>query len=284
MEIENFTDVTEESEETRRSRRRQLAQQAIVLAVQSRWEEAAEANRQIVEVAPEDAEAYNRLGKAYTELGRVADARQAYENALRADPANLIAQRNLERLSRISESEAADLAKKASRKLDPRFFMEETGKTALVMLESRAQPEVLATVTAGEQVNLEQQDGQLLVTTADGTTLGRVDEQLSTRLSRLIQTGNQYQAGVVGVDDNGVRIIIRETYQAPENVGRISFPPRVSETLPRPYLREGLVRRAADDEDEDELDADMVDVDAEDDEEDESSDFSGYHETTLEES
>lgn len=284
MEIENFTDVTEESEETRRSRRRQLAQQAIALAVQSRWEEAAEANRQIVEVAPEDAEAYNRLGKAYTELGRVADARQAYENALRADPANLIAQRNLERLSRISESEAADLAKKASRKLDPRFFMEETGKTALVMLESRAQPEVLATVTAGEQVNLEQQDGQLLVTTADGTTLGRVDEQLSTRLSRLIQTGNQYQAGVVGVDDNGVRIIIRETYQAPENVGRISFPPRVSETLPRPYLREGLVRRAADDEDEDELDADMVDVDAEDDEEDESSDFSGYHETTLEES
>ena len=284
MEIENFTDVTEESEETRRSRRRQLAQQAIVLAVQSRWEEAAEANRQIVEVAPEDAEAYNRLGKAYTELGRVADARQAYENALRADPANLIAQRNLERLSRISESEAADLAKKASRKLDPRFFMEETGKTALVMLESRAQPEVLATVTAGEQVNLEQQDGQLLVTTADGTTLGRVDEQLSTRLSRLIQTGNQYQAGVVGVDDNGVRIIIRENYQAPENVGRISFPPRVSETLPRPYLREGLVRRAADDEDEDELDADMVDVDAEDDEEDESSDFSGYHETTLEES
>lgn len=284
MEIENFTDVTEESEETRRSRRRQLAQQAIVLAVQSRWEEAAEANRQIVEVAPEDAEAYNRLGKAYTELGRVADARQAYENALRADPANLIAQRNLERLSRISESEAADLAKKASRKLDPRFFMEETGKTALVMLESRAQPEVLATVTAGEQVNLEQQDGQLLVTTADGTTLGRVDEQLSTRLSRLIQTGNQYQAGVVGVDDNGVRIIIRETYQAPENVGRISFPPRVSETLPRPYLRGGLVRRAADDEDEDELDADMVDVDAEDDEEDESSDFSGYHETTLEES
>lgn len=284
MDIEELTSGSEYSDEERRASRRQLQQQAIALAVQSRWQEAVDVNRQIVELARDDAEAYNRLGKAYTELGRISEARGAYESALQADPANLIAQRNLDRLSRISESEAAELAKKATQKLDPRFFMEETGKTGLTRLIEPAAASVLATVTAGDQVKLDQQDSRLQVTAMDGTYLGRVEERLAARLARLIQGGNQYQAGVVGIDDTSVRIIIRETYQAPENAGRISFPPQgAQESLPRPYLREGLLRRAADEEDEDELDIDPdLDVAEEDDEED-TSEF-GFHEASLDES
>src|ERR1700694_4893080 len=125
MDFEDSPSATETLEDERRVSRRQLAQQAIGLAVQSRWQEAADVNRQIVELAPDDAEAYNRLGKAYTELGKISDAKEAYEKALVADPANLIAQRNLDRLSRISDAEAAELTKKAGSKLDPNFFMEE---------------------------------------------------------------------------------------------------------------------------------------------------------------
>lgn len=283
MDIEDISGVTEQSDEERRFQRRHLAQQAIALAVQSRWQEAAEVNRQIVELAPDDAEAFNRLGKAYTEMGRIVDARGAYENSLRVDPANLIAQRNLERLSRINESEAAELAKKAGQKLDPRFFMEETGKTGITVLQNPARVEVLATLTAGDQVKLEQQDDHLVVTTMDGTYLGRVEDRLAARLTRLMQSGNQYQSGVVGVDGHAVRIIIRETYQAPQNAGRISFPPQASqEALPRPYLREGLLRRAGDEEDEDELDIGLGDVDVEDEEDEDSSDF-GFHEASLDE-
>lgn len=281
MEVDNLPPVEEESEEARRGRRRQLVQQAIALAMQSRWEEAADVNRQIVDIAPDDAEAFNRLGKAYTELGRIAEAREAYQDALRADAANLIAQRNMERLSRISEAEAAELAKKAGDKLDPRFFMEETGKTRVTVLSESTGAEVLATLAAGDRVQLGQEDGKVQVTTMDGTYIGRLDEQLAARLTRLMQTGNSYQAGVVGVDDKDVRVIIRETYQSPENVGRISFPPHTQEDLPRPYFREGLVRRAADAEDEDELDID-ADADTEDEEED-VQEF-GFHEGGLEES
>jgi hypothetical protein len=274
--------VPEYSEEERRLSRRHLAQQAIALAVQSRWEEAAESNRQIIELAPDDAEAHNRLGKAYTELGQIAQAREAYENALRSDPANLIAQRNLERLSRINESEAAELAKRTGDKLDPRFFIEETGKTGVEVLQHQAGPEVLATLTAGDRVKLEQQDSHLVVTALDGTYLGRVDDRLAARLTRLMQSGNEYQAGVVGVDDNALRIIIRETQQSPQNAGRISFPPLGrQESLPRPYLREGLMRRAADEEDEDELDID-ADADVDEEEEEDASEF-GFHEASLDE-
>ena len=282
MDVESYA-ATEVSEEGRRSQRRQLVQQAIALATQSRWQEAVDVNRRIVEIAPDDAEAYNRLGKAYTELGQVQDARSAYDDALRVDPANLIAQRNSDRLSRITDAEAAELARKAGQKLDPRFFMEETGKTGVTVLQDVAGTEVLATLTAGDQIDVREQDGGLVATTSDGTFIGRVDELLGVRLVRLMQTGNTYQAGVVGVDGSTVRIIIRETHQAAENVGRISFPPRTSsESLPRPYLREGLLRRAGDDvEDDDETEADITDTDADDDDDD-NAEF-GFHESTLDE-
>lgn len=279
MDIDDLT-TTDEQEQTPRLSRRQLAQQAVTLAMQSRWDEAVEINRQIVEMGQPDAETYNRLGKALKELARIAEAREAYQEALRIDPANAIATRSLDQLSRISDAEAAELAKRAGQKLDPQFFTEETGKTGVTALQAVARPEVLATVSAGDRVTLERQDGSLLVSTVDGVRLGQVEDTLASRLTRLMQTGNEYQAGVVGLDGQMLRIIIRETFQAPQNSGRISFPPR-SETLPRPYLREGLMRRGAEEEDEEELDVDLQDELAEDDEDD-ASEF-GFHEGTLDE-
>ena len=44
--------------------RRVLPERAIALAMQSRWSEAADVNRKIIELYPNDADAYNRLGKA----------------------------------------------------------------------------------------------------------------------------------------------------------------------------------------------------------------------------
>lgn len=281
MDIENLVPEAEYSEEERRARRRQLAQVAIALAMQGRWEEAADINRRIVELVPDDAEAYNRLGKALTEMGRVGDAREAYQDSLRADPANLIAQRNLDRLSLISETEAAEMAKRAGHKLDPRFFMEETGKTGVTVLQNPAPRDVLATLTAGDEIRLMRQDVTIEAMTADGVRVGQVETGLAARLSRLMQTGNEYQAGIVGVDGSNVRIIIRETMQAPQNVGRISFPPRLAQTLPRPYLREGLMRRSGDEEDEDEVDVDLTDGEIDEDEEDPTN--FGFHEGTLDE-
>lgn len=282
MEIEDILSGGEQADVAQRLSRRQLTQQAITTAVQSRWQEAVDLNRQIVELAPTDAEAFNRLGKAYTELGEISEARRAYEQAIEADPANLIAQRNLERLSHISDSEAEELRRKATDKLDPRFFMEETGKTRVTVLTNPAKQEVLATLTAGDRVVLAPDDGQVVVQAVDETRIGLVEESLAARLIRLMQTGNQYQAGVVGVDRGQVRIIIRETLQSPQNSGRISFPPQKAAEMPRPYLREGLVRRTGDEEDDDELDVDLQDETADDDEED-ASEF-GFHESNLDES
>ena len=68
--------------EDRARAKKQHAEQAIQLALQGQWSEAAQLNRQIIESFPTDVDAYNRLGKALTELGRYGDE----EQRVRAEP------------------------------------------------------------------------------------------------------------------------------------------------------------------------------------------------------
>src|SRR5687767_8070705 len=83
--------------------RRQRADQAIRLAMESKWEEAAQLNRQILSHFPNDTDAYNRLGKALTELGRYGEARAAYGRTLELDSANSIAKKNMSRLQTLGD-------------------------------------------------------------------------------------------------------------------------------------------------------------------------------------
>lgn len=78
---------------------RQSSQQAIALAIAGRWREAVAANKGIIESYPNDVDAYNRLGRAYMELGEHSLAREAYSLAKGLDPYNIIADKNLRRLS-----------------------------------------------------------------------------------------------------------------------------------------------------------------------------------------
>ncbi|HJX61208.1 MAG TPA: tetratricopeptide repeat protein [Dehalococcoidia bacterium] len=226
--------------------RRQRAEQAIQLAMQGQWEEAANVNRIIIDVFPNDVDAYNRLGKALTELGRYGEAREAYGKALGLDPHNSIAQKNLARLSSLGEV-AAPRAE-ARTKLSPQLFISETGKTGVTAL-TRPAVEVAARLTAGDEVFLRRQNSALMVENAQGEYLGEVEPKLSLRLIKLIEGGNRYAAAIATLARDNVRIIIKETYQHPSQAGKLSFPATTGEAF-RPYIKEGLVRNDADEEEE----------------------------------
>jgi tetratricopeptide (TPR) repeat protein len=233
-----MSQVTYQPEERARQYR-QLTEQAIQLALQSRWEEAVAVNRQLLATTPRDLSALNRLGKALSEMGNYGEAKRAYADALDLDPTNTIARKNLERLSLLSDEAGAT---RPSERIDPRLFIEETGKTGFTTLVDTAPQEVLARLTAGDQVYLHVGGRMLFVRNAAGETLGRIEPRLASRLIKFMEGGNQYAAGITDLDGSSVRLIIRETYQDPSQFGRVSFPPRVGTETVRAYIKDSMLR------------------------------------------
>ena len=217
--------------------RRRLQEQAIELAATNKWDDALEINRQIITLG-EDAEAYNRMGKALLEMGRFADARDAYQNALRFNPTNTIARKNLARLEQWFAQGAEDVIsiKQARQQVDLRMFITETGKTALTTLVDVPRNAATAALVTGEKMELRVEGRNVVVIDADGNVIGRLEPKLSQRLSELMDGGNRYVAAIAQADPRQVRLLIRETYQDPSQRGRISFPGKLSESALRSYV------------------------------------------------
>ena len=253
---------------------RQLTEQAIALALESKWDEAVAVNRQLQSMFPRDLSTLNRLGKALSELGQYDDARQAYSEALELDPANNIARKNLDRLASLGDG--ATVRRTSHERMDPRLFIEETGKTGFTELVDLAEKAILVRLTAGDQVYFERDGNVLWVLNGDHERIGRIEPRLASRLIKFMEGGNQYAAGITELRSHGIRIIIRETFQHPSQFGKVSFPAHGGGETIRAYTKESLVRHN-DEEDEYNEDGEYVE-DTDDDEMDD------LHETDLEES
>lgn len=237
--------------------RRQLAEQAINLAMESKWEEAAQVNRQVLSIDPRNADAYNRLGKALTELGRYGEARAAYGRTLELDGANSIAKKNLSRLQALGDVAAPN---EGRQKVDPDLFIEETGKTGTTQIQN-PDSQALKVMAAGDLVHLREQDSQLQVADPGGAYLGTVEPRLALRLINFMKSGNQYAAAIASVSPAGdaARVIIKETLQSPENAGKLSFPATAPDGF-RAYTKDSLLRHEADDDDIDHDEHDAEDT------------------------
>jgi tetratricopeptide (TPR) repeat protein len=228
--------------EERARLKKQMSDQAVKLAVSSRWLEAANLNREYVRTFGDEAEAYNRLGKALTELGQVSDAREAYGKALDLDSTNTIARRNLDRLATMKEAAAAAAAPS---QLDTRLFVEETGTAALAKLQA-TNAETSAVLDAGDIVNLQVQGNAVNVLTVNGDYVGMVEPRIGLRLSKMMTAGNRYSAAMVTTSGE-LKVMLRETFKHPSLIDKVSFPTGRTSDI-RAYTRKGLLRR--DDEDE----------------------------------
>ena len=226
---------------------RQRSKQAIALAMEGRWREAVAANKSLIESFPTDVDSHNRLGRAYMELGEYAQSREAYTRALELDSYNIIAQKNLHRLSHLGGAEVG--AEDDAHRVEPQHFIEETGKAGVVTLFRLGAPEVLARMVAGDKVYLKIDGANLVVESSRGEYLGQVEPRHGLRLVRLMQGGNQYAAAVVRSTGDMMTIIIREVYQDPGQAGRLSFPSRGLDSV-RPYVSDRMFVREREYEEE----------------------------------
>jgi len=237
-------------EEEKARLRQQLSKEAINLALQGRWEEAGAVNRDIIKRFPTDVEAYNRLGRALTELEDFDRAKKAYLKALKLAPENAIAKKNLARLTSLSESMAtlssnpqeASTRRAQARRVALDLFITEVGKAGVVNLHNVATGKVLAKMGFGDQVNLEARGQHLIVESEGGEYLGEVEPKQGLRLIKLMQGGNRYDAAILHVEEDKVQVIIKEVYQHPSQVGRPSFLVKATEHL-RTRIKESLLRR-----------------------------------------
>lgn len=239
-----MTQIAYQPEERARIRR-ELNDRAIRLALESKWEEAVDVNQRLLAIAPRDISTLNRLGKAYSELGRYGEAKRSYAEVLDVDPTNSIARKNLDRLADLNDEVAP--VRTGHERIDPRLFIEETGKTGFTQLVDLAPREVIARLTAGDQVYLEREGTLLYIKSGAGDRIGRVEPRLANRLIKFMEGGNQYAAGITDLEENLVRLIIRETFQHPSQFGRVSFPAQGGETV-RGYIKDTMVRREAEEE------------------------------------
>jgi hypothetical protein len=215
-------------EEEQLKLKRLNSKQAIALAMQGKWQEAIETNKSILELFPDDVDAYNRLGRAYMEKGEYGEAKKAYQRSLKLDAYNAIAKKNLLRLSQLKE--ISKNPKEHVHTVEP-HFIEEAGKSGVVNLQRLASPKTLARLVAGDKVTLRVDTTNLVAKTTTGEYIGLVEPRHAQRLMKFIKGGNKYSAAVISSDDNKVTIIIRETYTHPSLVGQPSFPPRWAESL-----------------------------------------------------
>ena len=238
--------------ETKSRVKREQARQAVNLAMESRWEEAVSVNREILKSSPDDVEALNRLGKALSEMGKYSKARRAFQRGLEISPSNSIARKNLDRIGLLRE----DSPQRPSRQgVPPHFFIEETGKTRVTSLMDTAPKELLAKMTAGEPVFLEPREHKLVGKNSLGERLGMIEPKLGLRLLRLMRGGNKYEAAITSLDEQGIRVIIKEIYQHPSQIGKLSFPSKGHEGI-RAFASEGVVSYGIDEDEEPRPEAD----------------------------
>lgn len=269
-----------QTEEQTRVKRAQV-QRAQQLAAQGAWEEAVALNREILAATPNEVASLNRLGKALSELSRYHEAYETYSRALERDPTNQIARRNVQRLEPLKDQGVVPTTSEHRRtQARQSIFIEEVGKTRVTELYDLAPNEQILQMNSGDRVELKVEEKQIVAYSEDGIRLGRLPARLALRLITLIKGGNRYGAAVTAAEPGTLRVIVRELYQHPSQVGRLSFPVETKPVAPRPYVRDTQRTRFPDDADF--LNADDDDEDTDDeadaDEEDEFTDETGIDE------
>ena len=232
--------------------RSQYVDDAVQMAIAGRWDEAVELNQFIIDSFGADDTSQNRLGKALTELGRLQEAKAAYEASLQLNPMNSVAQKNASKLDVLLQHK--DSLRGGGSKVDLNLFVEEMGKTATTSLRA-VDDDVCSKVQAGDVAELRVAGDGIEVDTARGVRLGSLEPKLARRLIKFIQGGNRYQAGVTSCEGSNVKLIVRETYQDSKFAGKPSFPiVRKREVEFRPYTKESLLSRDVESFDEDDMD------------------------------
>ncbi len=195
-----------------------LAQQAINKALLGQWEDAKDTNLLIIKQNPHDIDALNRLSKAYFELGNIKAAKTTINKILSIDPYNPIAARYFEKWKGLKK-----IDKNTSKQLPPDMFLEEPGKTKIIHLIHPCEKPILAKINCGDIVFGNIKSHRISVVSDSGKYIGKLPDDISIKIKKLIKLGYKYIFAIKSVDNNDVKVFIRETYRPEKYTLKSSF-------------------------------------------------------------
>ncbi len=193
---------------------------AINAATNRDWKAAIAANLSILKKNTKDIDALNRLGRAYFETGQKTKAEEIYKKVLRIDKFNTIASKNLNLLhtSRVARGSSAHISMSP-----PPVFLEEPGITKLVTLTRLGDTKIISRMHPGDAVKIAARDHCVAVTSQANEYLGRLPDDLASRLLPLIRGGNTYSGWIRSLE-SGLKIFIKEMSKHPKLKNTVSFP------------------------------------------------------------
>ena len=212
-----------------------LQKLAIDAAINCRWQEALDLNLEIHTTEPENVECMNRIAKAHFELGQFNEAKKYYQDVLKIDPYNTIAEKNLKRVSTIKKSGQGML--NSGSIIHPSMFIEEPGMTKSVTLVKAAEPQKLLTLSPGQIVTITLKKNGIVINDQNNQYLGALPDDIAHHLLRLIDGGNQYQALIKNVKANSLIVLIRETFRSKKFRNQASF---LDESRPFSYSSDNI--------------------------------------------
>jgi tetratricopeptide (TPR) repeat protein len=197
-----------------------LAQKAIDLALKGEWNESLKINQQILKDDSSDVDALNRIARAYAELGEISQARKTALKVVKIDPINSIAVKCLEKWKTINK-----VKKETDISAGVDAFLEESGRTKMVKLIHPGDEKIFANLDPGEEVKLVSFAHRVSIMTMDGDYVGRLPDDLATRLKSLTKSGNKYQVLVKSVSHREITVFIKEIERGKKVKDVSSFPP-----------------------------------------------------------
>lgn len=198
-----------------------LSSRAINAALEARWEDAIKLNRQIIKVDPQNVDALNRQARAYIELGRRNLAKKYYTEALRCDPYNPIAIKNLRIIKSFKSNGRPSI--NGYTRLSASLFLQEPGKTKIVSLLNVAEPQKLSQMYCGMSVKLNIKNRKIIVVDANGDYLGVLPDDIAHHLIRLLKGGNKFDLIIKAIKVNALSVLIKETFRSKRFRNQPSF-------------------------------------------------------------
>lgn len=182
-----------------------LSYKAVVAAISGDWKSALCINKIILSETPNDTDALNRLARAHAETGNINTAISTAKKVISIDPFNKIALRSLDKWKRIKKN--STIKQKISK---IHTFLEEPGKTKIVNLINIGKGDTISQLDCGDELVLDSHGHKVNICTDGGKYIGRLPDDLSARLKKLIKLGNTYCAVVKNSEKNSVKVFLKE--------------------------------------------------------------------------